>query len=54
MTAENPQVRLELNPNRLSEIIGPAVIASTEVVNLHFRALSADLGPAEEASGLII
>jgi hypothetical protein len=53
MTAQNPQVRLELNPNRLSEIIGSAVIASTEVVNLHFRALSADLGPAEEVSGLI-
>jgi hypothetical protein len=40
MAKENPKLRLELNPNRLSEIIGSAVFASTEVVNLHFGALS--------------
>ena|ERR1700737_3458430 len=53
MTAQNPKLKLELNPNRLSGIIGSAVIASTEIVNLHFRALAADLGSAEEASGVV-
>jgi hypothetical protein len=53
MTGQNPKLKLELNPNRLSAIIGSAVIASTEIVNLHFRALAADLRPAEETSGAV-
>jgi hypothetical protein len=54
MTKENPKLHLELNPNRLSEIIGSAVFASTEVVNLHFNALSDDnLNGTLEGSGII-
>ncbi|MEH2563867.1 hypothetical protein [Bradyrhizobium sp. AZCC 2289] len=53
MTGQNQKLKLELNPNRLSGIIGSAVIASTEIVNLHFRALAVDWGPAEEASGVV-
>jgi hypothetical protein len=50
---ENPKLKLELNPNRLSEIIGSAVIGSTEIVNLHFRALDANLEPPEATSGVV-
>jgi hypothetical protein len=42
MPKENPKLHLELNPNRLAEIIGSAVFASTQVVNLHFNALSVE------------
>jgi hypothetical protein len=42
MVKENPKLHLELNPNRLAEIIGSAVFTSTEVVNLHFNALSVE------------
>jgi hypothetical protein len=50
---QNPKLKLELNPNRLSGIIGSAVIASTEIVNLHFRALAANLASADEAPGVV-
>jgi hypothetical protein len=54
MAKENPKLHLELNPNRLSEIIGSAVFASTEVVNLHFNALSGEyLNRPLEASGVL-
>jgi hypothetical protein len=53
MTKENPKLHLELNPNRLAEIIGSAVFASTEVVNLHFNALSDEnLNRPIEGSGV--
>jgi hypothetical protein len=54
MTKENPKLLLELNPNRLAEIIGSAVFASTEVVNLHFNALSDEnLNRPFEGSGVL-
>jgi predicted KAP-like P-loop ATPase len=54
MTKENPKLRLELNPNRLAEIIGSAVFASTQVVNLHFNALSEEnLNRPIEGSGVL-
>jgi hypothetical protein len=54
MSIENPRVHLELNPNRLAEIIGSAVFASTQVVNLHFNALSDEsLIKPVESSGVI-
>ena len=54
MAKENPKLHLELNPNRLSEIIGSAVFASTEVVNLHFNALSDEnLNRTLEGSGVV-
>jgi len=37
---ENAQLHFEINPGRLAEIIGEAVLASTEVVNVHLNALS--------------
>jgi hypothetical protein len=42
-----------MNPNRLSGIIGSAVIATTEIISLPFRALAADLESAEEAFGAV-
>jgi hypothetical protein len=39
-TEENPRLQLEINPGRLAEIVGSAVFASTEVVNLHLNSLS--------------
>jgi hypothetical protein len=54
MSKENPRLHLGLNPNRLAEIIGSAVFASTEVVNLHFNALSDEsLKKPVESSGVI-
>src|SRR5580692_7095356 len=54
MTKENPKLRLELNPNRLAEIIGSAVFASTQVVNLHFNSLSDEnLNRPLEGSGIL-
>jgi len=54
MARENPKLHLELNPSRLSEIIGSAVFASTEVVNLHFNSLSDDnLNRPLEGSGVL-
>jgi hypothetical protein len=54
MAKENPKLHLELNPNRLAEIIGSAVSASTEVVNLHFNALSDEnLNRLLEGSGVL-
>jgi hypothetical protein len=54
MSKENPKVHLELNPNRLAEIIGSAVFANTEVVNLHFNALSDEsLSKPVQSSGII-
>jgi predicted KAP-like P-loop ATPase len=54
MTNENPKVRLELNPSRLAEIIGSAVYASTQVVNLHFNALSDEnLNRPLEGTGIL-
>jgi hypothetical protein len=54
MTKENPKLRLELNPNRLAEIVGSAVFASTQVVNLHFNALSDEnLNRPLEGSGVL-
>jgi|SRR5665213_2244576 len=54
MAAEIPRLHLELNPNRLSEIVGSAVFASTEVVNLHFRALATEnLDESLESSGVV-
>src|SRR5258708_6708307 len=37
---ENPKFHFEINPGRLAEIVGSAVFASTEVVNLHLNSLS--------------
>ena len=54
MARENPKLHLELNPSRLSEIIGSAVFASTEVVNLHFNSLSDEnLNRPLEGSGVL-
>ena len=51
---ENPKLRLEVNPARLAEIIGSAVFASAEVVNLHFKALTDDnLKRSLEGSGVV-
>lgn len=37
---ERPKLHLEINPGRLAEIVGAAVFASTEIVNLHLNSLS--------------
>ena len=37
---QNSRLNLEINPVRLAEIVGSAVFASTEVVNLHLNSLT--------------
>lgn len=47
MAESNPILNLKLDPSRLVHIVDVAVIATTEVVNFHFNALSvADLNEA--------
>jgi hypothetical protein len=54
MKNENPKLRLEINPGHLAEIIGSAVFASTEVVNLHLNSLSDEnLNRAPVESGVV-
>jgi hypothetical protein len=54
MKKENPKLHLEINPGRLAEIIGSAVFASTEVVNLHLKALSDEnLSQPQEGTGVL-
>jgi hypothetical protein len=54
MTKKNPALHLELNPNSLSAIVGSAVFASVEVVNLHLSALSDEnLRRPLEGSGIL-
>jgi hypothetical protein len=54
MAKQNPRLHLELNPSRLSEIIGSAVFVSTEVVNLHLNALSDEsLNRPLDGSGIV-
>ncbi|WNV08310.1 hypothetical protein [Tardiphaga sp. 709] len=39
MSDQKPKINLEINQNRMAQIIGAAVVQSTEVVGLHFEAL---------------
>jgi hypothetical protein len=49
-----PKLHLELNPSSLAAIVGSAVFASVEVVNLHFNALSDEnLSRPLEGSGIL-
>jgi hypothetical protein len=48
------QIQIQLNPARLSSIIDRAVVASSEIVNLHFKALNTfDLAQPLELDGVL-
>ncbi len=40
MVSENPKLKVQIDPARLSRIIDAAVLISSEIVNFHFNALS--------------
>jgi hypothetical protein len=54
MVGENPRLQINLDATRLSRIVNSAVVASSEIVNFHFNALSgADLDKPAEPSEVL-